>query len=87
DPFDVLCSGKRCVTVRGKRQDEGFTHGTGCALSSAITACLAKGYNIEISVRMSKRFVEKGIKNGYNPGKGCGPVNHFVRPGSLRGGK
>lgn len=87
DPFDVLYSGNRCVTLRGKRQDERFTHGTGCALSSAITSCLAKGYGIETSVRMSKRFVEEGIRRGYNPGKGCGPVNHFVRPGSLRGRK
>ncbi len=80
DPFDVLCSKNRCAVIKGKRQTELFTHGTGCSLSSAITSCIAKGRGIESSVRISKQFVEEGIRKGYNPGKGCGPVNHFVRP-------
>ncbi|MDD5643942.1 MAG: bifunctional hydroxymethylpyrimidine kinase/phosphomethylpyrimidine kinase [bacterium] len=80
EPSDVLCSKNRYVVIKGKRQSSLFTHGTGCAVSSAIASCVAKGYNIRMAVRTAKQFVEEGIKKGYNPGKGCGPVNHFVRP-------
>jgi hydroxymethylpyrimidine/phosphomethylpyrimidine kinase len=55
------------------------THGTGCTLSSAIAAHLAKGFRIEIAVKNSILYISEAIKAGafYKLGKGHGPVHHF----------
>jgi hydroxymethylpyrimidine kinase/phosphomethylpyrimidine kinase/thiamine-phosphate diphosphorylase len=42
-------------------------HGTGCHLSSAITANLALGYNISDSVIIAKRYISSAIRNSYKP--------------------
>ncbi len=80
NPCDVLVSPKGVKVYEGKRYSSGCTHGVGCTLSSAITASVARGFSIFKAVEIAKRYVEEAIKNGYNPGKGCGPVNHFVKP-------
>jgi hydroxymethylpyrimidine/phosphomethylpyrimidine kinase len=51
------------------------THGTGCSLSSAIAAGLAKGLSIYESVFQAKKLVYKGIMHGLSIGKGSGPLN------------
>lgn len=58
------------------------THGTGCTLSSAITAFIAKGDALPQAVQHAKEYVSKAIAAGNNitTGKGCGPVNHFFNP-------
>lgn len=55
------------------------THGTGCTLSSAIAAHLAKGLSLNDAVRGAKDYLHKAILSGseYQIGKGHGPVNHF----------
>lgn len=55
------------------------THGTGCTLSSAIAANLAKGYGLKEAVEYSKQYLTKALKAGSNLkfGHGCGPVDHF----------
>jgi hydroxymethylpyrimidine/phosphomethylpyrimidine kinase len=55
------------------------THGTGCTLSSAITAFLAKGYSLEKAVLSAKNYLTCAISAGssYQIGKGHGPVHHF----------
>lgn len=55
------------------------THGTGCTLSSAIAACLARGAALKDAVRQAKHYLSKAIQSGaaYSIGKGHGPVNHF----------
>lgn len=55
------------------------THGTGCTLSSAIAACLAKGAGLDDAVTKAKDYLSKAIVAGatYSIGKGHGPVNHF----------
>lgn len=55
------------------------THGTGCTLSSAIAACLARGAGLKDAVRQAKHYLFKAIQSGaaYSIGKGHGPVNHF----------
>jgi len=55
------------------------THGTGCTLSSAIAAYLARGFKIKDAVRKAKKFIDKAINEGanYQLGKGNGPVHHF----------
>lgn len=55
------------------------THGTGCTLSSAIAACLAKGQPLDIAVRNAKQYLARAIEAGaaYSIGRGHGPVHHF----------
>ena len=52
------------------------THGTGCTLSSAIAAGLAKGFSLRESVGRAKKYLSGALKAGLNLGKGSGPMNH-----------
>ncbi len=69
----------RIIKLSGKRIVTKNNHGTGCTLSSAIAANLAKGLSIEEAVKNAKKYIENAIKAGadYEIGKGCGPVHHF----------
>lgn len=62
-----------------KRVDTRNTHGTGCTLSSALAAALARGENLTESALSAKRYIEQAIIAGakYDIGHGHGPVNHF----------
>jgi hydroxymethylpyrimidine/phosphomethylpyrimidine kinase len=55
------------------------THGTGCTLSSAIAAGLAKGLSLDEAVAAAKHFISAAIaaSDGLRIGHGCGPVHHF----------
>lgn len=61
------------------------THGTGCTLSSAITAFMARGERLEDAVRLAKEYICEAIAGGadVNIGSGAGPVNHFFNPQKL----
>ena len=63
----------------GNRVDTTNSHGTGCTLSSAIAAGLAKGLNLETAVVQAKNYITEALKAGaaYKTGKGHGPVHHF----------
>lgn len=54
------------------------THGTGCTLSAAIVAQLARGAPLEAAVDRAKSYVWQALKSGaeLNLGKGCGPLDH-----------
>ena len=58
------------VWLRGSRQPGSPVHGTGCALSSAIAARLARGEELRPAIEGAKRFVELGIRNATDPGSG-----------------
>jgi hydroxymethylpyrimidine/phosphomethylpyrimidine kinase len=55
------------------------THGTGCTLSSAVAAYLARGMRLEAAVERARAYVQRAIEAGagYELGKGHGPVQHF----------
>ena len=55
------------------------THGTGCTLSSAIAAGLAKGLSLNAAVREAKAYINAAIASGDRlaVGSGRGPVHHF----------
>jgi len=55
------------------------SHGTGCTLSSAIAAGLAKGLDLNRAVEEAKAYITNALKAGadYKTGKGHGPVHHF----------
>ena len=58
------------------------THGTGCTLSSAIAAFIARGLSLEDAISEAKNYVTEAIRAGadINIGKGIGPVNHAFNP-------
>jgi len=57
------------------------THGTGCTLSSAIAANLAKGHPLEKAITLAKAYITQAIGAAKNLqlGKGNGPVHHFFK--------
>jgi hydroxymethylpyrimidine/phosphomethylpyrimidine kinase len=70
---------KRIIILSGKRVATTNNHGTGCTLSSAIAANLAKGAAVEEAVRRAKEYITAAIEAGaaYKIGRGHGPVHHF----------
>jgi hydroxymethylpyrimidine/phosphomethylpyrimidine kinase len=74
-----LCREDRYVTLTAERIVSRNTHGTGCTLSSAIAAGLAKGADLEEAVRRAKEYISQAIRAGadYAIGRGHGPVHHF----------
>lgn len=63
------------------------THGTGCSLSSAIAAGLAKGESLELAVRHAKIWITAAIAaaDRLDVGHGHGPIHHFHAFEGLRG--
>ena len=62
------------------------THGTGCTLSSAIAAMLARGHGMEEAVRQAKMYLTEALKAGADVvvGHGHGPVCHFYDDAVIR---
>ncbi len=61
---------------RGSRIQSSNTHGTGCTLSSAIAANLAKGFPMADAVRRAKDYISGAIAAGLDLGHGSGPIDH-----------
>ena len=76
DADDILYSNGKITYFKGKRIDNPNTHGTGCTLSSAIAANLAKGYSLEKSVERAKEYISGALAAMLDLGKGSGPMNH-----------
>jgi hydroxymethylpyrimidine/phosphomethylpyrimidine kinase len=76
--LDVLFDGDIRV-FRGKRVNTTSTHGTGCTLSAAITAQLAKGESLHAAVRRAIDYVQLAIETAPGLGAGHGPLNHLAR--------
>jgi len=81
EAVDVLATQDAVVEIAGPRIDSPNTHGTGCMLSAAIAAGLAKGSHLETAVRDAKAFVTGAIEHSLALGKGIGPVNPAWREG------
>lgn len=64
-----------------QRIDTPNSHGTGCTLSSAVCAGLARGFDIETSVKNAKLYITGALEAGspYRTGRGHGPVQHFYQ--------
>ena len=76
DANDYLHDGESGSWLKGKRIDTHNTHGTGCTLSSAIAANLAKGYTLTESVKLAKEYISGALGAMLDLGKGSGPMNH-----------
>jgi len=73
--------------LTSERIDTPHTHGTGCTLSSAITAHLAMGDPLPVAVSAGKAFVTEAIRHALAIGHGIGPVDQIwsIAPGGLGG--
>jgi hydroxymethylpyrimidine/phosphomethylpyrimidine kinase len=78
DATDLLYAGEEFREFPAARVDTRHTHGTGCTLSAAIVAGLARGWGLDAAVERAKRFVDEAIRTNPGLGRGSGPVNQFV---------
>jgi len=76
DANDLLYASGETVWFVGKRIDNPNTHGTGCTLSSAIAANLAKGYSLADSVKKAKDYISGALAAMLDLGQGSGPMDH-----------
>jgi hydroxymethylpyrimidine/phosphomethylpyrimidine kinase len=79
ESVDLLVDATSVTRLAAPRIATRNTHGTGCALSSAIAAGLAKGHDFAIAVRDAKDFVTAAIAaaDQLAVGHGDGPLHHF----------
>ncbi len=70
-----------CKVFNSFRIETKNTHGTGCTLSSAIAANLAKGLSLMLSVERAIAYINGAIEaaSEYEIGQGHGPVHHFYK--------
>jgi hydroxymethylpyrimidine/phosphomethylpyrimidine kinase len=76
DANDLLYMGGAYEWFCGKRIDNPNTHGTGCTLSSAIAANLAKGYGLKTSIQRAKDYISGALAAMLDLGEGSGPMDH-----------
>lgn len=76
---DLFFDGDKTHALEAPRIRTKNTHGTGCTLSAAIAAYLAKGEDIESAVRAAKKYITAAIRAGFSVGAGHSPVHHFHR--------
>jgi hydroxymethylpyrimidine/phosphomethylpyrimidine kinase len=74
---DVWFDGQQLTTLTTAMVETSNTHGTGCTLSSAIAANLARGKDLLSAVRSAKDYVTTALKYSLDIGLGTGPVGHF----------
>ncbi len=79
DSPDILATDGKGHWISGTRVDTKNTHGTGCSLSSAIAAEVAKGKTLPAAVRIAKSWLTGAISaaDDLGIGHGHGPIHHF----------
>ncbi len=77
DANDLLWKDGAGYWFNGRRINNPNTHGTGCTLSSAIAANLAKGMALEDAVRRAKEYISGALAAMLDLGHGRGPMNHL----------
>ncbi len=76
DANDLLYFNNDYKWFIGDKIENPNTHGTGCTLSSAITSYLAKGFDLEESIKNAKKYISGALGSMLDLGKGSGPLNH-----------
>ena len=79
DANDLLYYQNDYQWFMGKRIDNPNTHGTGCTLSSAIAANLAKEQNLAEAVKNAKEYISGALADMLDLGAGSGPMNHAFK--------
>jgi hydroxymethylpyrimidine/phosphomethylpyrimidine kinase len=79
ESIDYLVSPDKTIALAASRVATRNTHGTGCSLSSAVAAGLAKGEDLETAVRNAKSWISAAIEaaDRFSVGHGHGPIHHF----------
>lgn len=79
ESIDYLVSADKAIALAAPRVATQNTHGTGCSLSSAVAASLAKGEDLETAVRNAKSWISAAITSAdrFSVGHGHGPIHHF----------
>jgi hydroxymethylpyrimidine/phosphomethylpyrimidine kinase len=79
EAVDILCDATGIERFVRPRIDTRHTHGTGCTLSAAIAALLARGVGLREAVGRAKAFVWQALEEGrtLGVGRGNGPVDHL----------
>lgn len=77
EAVDILRIDDTTAEFRNPRLDTPQVHGTGCSLSAAITAGLAKGLSVFDSVAAAKEFITQAIANSLGLGKGAKLISHL----------
>jgi len=65
--------------IPGRKVASKATHGTGCALATAIACNLANGMDVLGAAKAAKEYVRQAIEAAYPIGKGSGPMNHLYK--------
>ncbi len=78
---DIFCDGKSTFRLAAPRITTQNTHGTGCTLSSAIAAYLARGFSLPEALSQAKTYLTGALAEAdrLSVGQGAGPVHHFHR--------
>jgi len=74
----LLFDGRRYIEFAAARIPGDGAHGTGCALSAAIAAWLARGFDLETAISRAKRFMTRALKNTLMLGNGRCVLDHFA---------
>jgi hydroxymethylpyrimidine/phosphomethylpyrimidine kinase len=76
---DVVAGPEGIVVLPGARVATGNDHGTGCSLSAAVAASLARGATVPDAIAQAKSFVARALAGGaaWRLGAGHGPLDHF----------
>ena len=79
ESIDYLIDEERAIVLAAPRIAAKNTHGTGCSLSSAVAAGLAKGEDMETAVQHAKTWISAAIAaaDRFSVGHGHGPIHHF----------
>ena len=80
DPVDVLYDGRTFRELAAPRVPVPRTHGTGCALSAAVTAGLALGQPLDEAVTAAKRWITRALATAPAIGRGGRPPDHLASP-------
>jgi hydroxymethylpyrimidine/phosphomethylpyrimidine kinase len=70
--------------IPGERVETNATHGTGCALSSALLCGLVLGQGAVVAATLAKAYVTEALRAAYPVGRGKGPLNHLYGLGPVR---
>jgi hydroxymethylpyrimidine/phosphomethylpyrimidine kinase len=81
ESIDYLVDASTTIALAARRVATSNTHGTGCSLSSAVAAGLARGEDLERAVRNAKTWISAAIAaaDRFSVGHGHGPIHHFHR--------
>ncbi|MCX7797581.1 MAG: bifunctional hydroxymethylpyrimidine kinase/phosphomethylpyrimidine kinase [Melioribacter sp.] len=74
--LDLILTKDKIEFLEYQKVNTKNTHGIGCTFSAAITAYIAKGFDVLIAIKKAREFIQNALNNEIQIGKGFGPLNH-----------